>query len=158
VLQPLGLRLSAAKARIVHMADGFDFRGFHIQWKRKRGTNKWYVYTFIAQRPVRAVKAKVRSLTHRVDESSAPAASGISSRLARRNRCATHAARRPPGSITGSDARDLDTAPAQQHSQCACVVGIATQVCVELNTHPARMRRESAGRGRLSPQVSARWQ
>jgi RNA-directed DNA polymerase len=23
----------------------FDFLGFRIQWKRKRGTNKWYVYT-----------------------------------------------------------------------------------------------------------------
>jgi RNA-directed DNA polymerase len=68
VLQPLGLRLSAAKTRIVHMADGFDFLGFHIRWKRKRGTNRWYVYTFIAHRPVRAVKAKVRSLTHRVSQ------------------------------------------------------------------------------------------
>ena len=68
VLQPLGLRLSAAKTRIVHMSDGFDFLGFHIQWKRKRGTNKWYVYTFIAERPLRAVKAKIRSLTHRVSQ------------------------------------------------------------------------------------------
>ena len=68
VLQPLGLRLSAAKTRIVHMSDGFDFLGFHIRWKRKRGTNKWYVYTFIAQRPIRSVKAKVRSLTHRVSQ------------------------------------------------------------------------------------------
>ena len=68
VLQPLGLRLSAAKTRIVHMSDGFDFLGFHIRWKRKRGTNKWYVYTFIAQRPLWAVKAKIRSLTHRVSQ------------------------------------------------------------------------------------------
>ena len=34
MLRPLGLRQSAAKTRIVHMADGFDFLGFHIQWKR----------------------------------------------------------------------------------------------------------------------------
>lgn len=68
VLQPLGLRLSTAKTRIVHMSDGFDFLGFHIQWKRKRGTNQWYVYTFIAQRPMRSVKAKIRSLTHRVSQ------------------------------------------------------------------------------------------
>ena len=52
VLAPLGLRLSPAKTRVVHMGDGFDFLGFRIQWKRKRGTNKWYVYTFIADRPV----------------------------------------------------------------------------------------------------------
>ncbi len=39
--------------------------GFHIQWRRKQGTNKWYVYTFIADRPIRSVKAKIRALTHR---------------------------------------------------------------------------------------------
>ena len=33
------------------MSDGFDFLGFRIQWRRKRGTNKWHVYTFIADRP-----------------------------------------------------------------------------------------------------------
>ena len=38
------------------MADGFDFLGFHIQWKRKAGTNKWHVDTFIADRPVQALK------------------------------------------------------------------------------------------------------
>jgi RNA-directed DNA polymerase len=65
VLAPLGLRLSAAKTRIVHMSEGFDFLGFRIQWKRKRGTNKWHVYTFIADRPIRSVKAKIRSLTNR---------------------------------------------------------------------------------------------
>jgi RNA-directed DNA polymerase len=27
---PLGLRLSQAKTRIVHMSDGFDFLGFRI--------------------------------------------------------------------------------------------------------------------------------
>lgn len=66
VLAPLGLRLSESKTRIVHMADGFDFLGFRIQWKRKRGSNLWYVYTFIADRPFRSVKAKIRALTHRV--------------------------------------------------------------------------------------------
>ena len=58
VLQPLGLRLSAAKTQVVHMSDGFDFLGFHIRWKRKRGTNTWHVYTFIADRPIRSLKAR----------------------------------------------------------------------------------------------------
>lgn len=40
VLAPLGLRLSPAKTAVVHMSDGFDFLGFHIQWRRKRGSNK----------------------------------------------------------------------------------------------------------------------
>jgi RNA-directed DNA polymerase len=68
VLAPLGLRLSPTKTRIVHMSDGFDFLGFHIQWRRKRGTNQWYVYTFIANRPLKAVKDKIRAMTHRVSQ------------------------------------------------------------------------------------------
>lgn len=66
VVVPLGLRLSETKTRIVHMADGFDFPGFRIRWKRKRGTSQWYVYTFIADRPFRSVKAKIRALAHRI--------------------------------------------------------------------------------------------
>jgi RNA-directed DNA polymerase len=68
VLAPMGLRLSQAKTQIVHMSDGFDFLGFHIQWRPKKGTSKWYVYTFIAQRPLRSVKAKIRALTRRTSQ------------------------------------------------------------------------------------------
>ncbi|MFI7058351.1 group II intron maturase-specific domain-containing protein [Streptosporangium canum] len=65
VLTPSGLRLSEAKTQVVHMADGFDFLGFRIQWRRKRGSDQWYVYTFIADRPIRSLKAKIRALTRR---------------------------------------------------------------------------------------------
>jgi RNA-directed DNA polymerase len=68
VLRPIGLRLSPAKTRVVHMSEGFDFLGFRIQWRRKRGTSKWYVYTFVAQRPLRSVKAKIRALTHKTSQ------------------------------------------------------------------------------------------
>lgn len=65
VLEPMGLHLSEAKTQIVHMQDGFNFLGFRIIWKRKRGTSKWYVYTFIADKPVQSLQRKIRSLTHR---------------------------------------------------------------------------------------------
>jgi hypothetical protein len=68
VLAPLGLRLSEAKTRIGHMSEGFDFLGFRVQWKRKMGTSKWYVYTFIADRPIRSLKAKIRALTNRTSQ------------------------------------------------------------------------------------------
>ncbi|MGI5152972.1 group II intron reverse transcriptase/maturase [Plantactinospora sp. CA-294935] len=68
VLAPLGLRLSPAKTRIVHMSESLDFLGFRIQWRRKRGTSKWYVYTFIADRPIRSLKDKVRALTNRLSQ------------------------------------------------------------------------------------------
>ena len=68
VLTPLGLRLSPAKTRVVHMSEGFDFLGFRIQWRRKRGTGKWYVCTFIADRPIRSLKDKIRALTNRTSQ------------------------------------------------------------------------------------------
>ncbi len=37
VLAPLGLRLSPAKTRIVHMSEGFDFLGFRIQCAASEG-------------------------------------------------------------------------------------------------------------------------
>jgi RNA-directed DNA polymerase len=68
VLQPIGLRLSATKTHIRHLSEGFDFLGFHIQWRRKRGASKWHVYTFIADRPLRTVKSKIRVLTPRTSQ------------------------------------------------------------------------------------------
>jgi hypothetical protein len=68
VLAPLDLRLSPAKTRIGHMSEAFDFLGFRIQWRRKKGTDKWYVYTFIADRPLRSLKAKIRALTRRTSQ------------------------------------------------------------------------------------------
>jgi RNA-directed DNA polymerase len=68
VLATLGLRLSEAKTRVVHLSEGFPFLGFRIQWRRKRGTSKWYVYTFIDDRPVQTLKAKIRALTPRTSQ------------------------------------------------------------------------------------------
>jgi group II intron maturase len=51
-----------------HMSEAFDFLGFRVQWRRKQGTSKWYLCTFIATRPGRAVKAKIRALTHRTSQ------------------------------------------------------------------------------------------
>jgi RNA-directed DNA polymerase len=45
-LAPMGLRLSEAKTKVVHLDEGLDFLGFRIQRKRKRGSVKQYVYTY----------------------------------------------------------------------------------------------------------------
>ena len=68
VLAPLGLRLSQAKTRIAHMIESLDFFGFRIHWRRKRGTSKWYACTFIADRPIRSVKDKIRAQTRRTSQ------------------------------------------------------------------------------------------
>jgi RNA-directed DNA polymerase len=70
VLAPMGLKLSSAKTRVVHMSESFCFLGFRIQWRRKRGTSKWHVYTFIADRPIRSRKDKIRAQTRRTSQQS----------------------------------------------------------------------------------------
>lgn len=59
------------------MSEGFGFLGFRIQWHRKRGGDKWHVYTFIADRPIRQLKDKIRALTNtalRADSTGTPVA------------------------------------------------------------------------------------
>jgi RNA-directed DNA polymerase len=65
VLAPMGLRLSEAKTRVVHLDEGFDFLGFHIQRRRKRGTSRYYVYTYPSKKALASVMEKVRALTVR---------------------------------------------------------------------------------------------
>ena len=40
VIAPLGLRLSAEKSRVCHLDEGFDFLGFRIQRRQRKGTNR----------------------------------------------------------------------------------------------------------------------
>ena len=63
VLRPMGLRLSEEKTVVTHIDEGFNFLGFHIQRKQKRGTAKRYVYTYPSKAALAAIKAKVRALT-----------------------------------------------------------------------------------------------
>ena len=63
VLAPMGLRLSEAKTVTTHIDEGFDFLGFHIQRKRKQGTQRRTLYTYPSKTSLAEVKAKVRVLT-----------------------------------------------------------------------------------------------
>jgi len=63
VLAPMGLRLSEEKTRVVHIDEGFDFLGFRIQRRRKRGTAKRFVYTYPSKKSLGAIIDKVRSRT-----------------------------------------------------------------------------------------------
>ena len=65
VLAPMGLRLSPEKTRVVHIDHGFDFLGFHIRRMRRRGSNKWYVYTLPAKKAIASIKARVKTMTYR---------------------------------------------------------------------------------------------
>ena len=65
VLAPMGLRLSEAKTKVCHIDEGFDFLGFRIQRRRKRGTTRRVVYTYPSKKALLAVIGKVRALTRK---------------------------------------------------------------------------------------------
>ncbi len=66
VLAPMGLRLSEEKTRVCHIDEGFDFLGWHIQRRAKRGQDgKRAVYTYPSKKSLASVMEKVRSLTRR---------------------------------------------------------------------------------------------
>jgi len=64
-LAPLGLRLSPEKTTVVHISEGFDFLGFQIRRMRKRGTQKYYVYTKPSKKAIQAIKDKAKAKTYR---------------------------------------------------------------------------------------------
>jgi RNA-directed DNA polymerase len=65
VIAPLGLRLSAAKTKVCHLNEGFDFLGYRIQRRRKKGTADMKVYTYPSKKALLSIMAKVRALTKR---------------------------------------------------------------------------------------------
>ena len=61
VLVPRGLRLSEAKTRVCHIDGGFDFLGFLIQRRRKRGTDRRVVYTYPSKKALASIVGRVRA-------------------------------------------------------------------------------------------------
>jgi RNA-directed DNA polymerase len=66
VLAGIGLRLSAEKTSIVHIDEGFDFLGFRIQRRRKRGTSQHYVYTIPSRAAQQRARDRIKELTSRI--------------------------------------------------------------------------------------------
>ena len=65
VIAPLGLKISVTKSRVCHLNEGFDFLGFRIQRRLKRGTQEKTVYTYPSKQSLLKILGKVRALTHR---------------------------------------------------------------------------------------------
>jgi hypothetical protein len=66
VLAPMGLLLSEAKTKVCHIDEGFDFLGFRIQRRLKRGTTKRAVYTYPSKKALASIVGRVRTLTPQV--------------------------------------------------------------------------------------------
>ena len=72
MLAPMGLRLSEEKTRVCHIDEGFDFLGWRIQRRARRGqTGKRAVYTYPSKKALASVMDKVRALTRREQASNA---------------------------------------------------------------------------------------
>ena len=67
VLAPMGLVLSQEKTLITHIDEGVDFLGWRIQRHRKRGTDRYYVYTYPSKKALRAAMTKVKTLCRQVN-------------------------------------------------------------------------------------------
>ena len=66
MLAPMGLRLSEAKTRVCHIDEGFDFLGWRIQRRRRRGrTGKTSGLHLPVEEGTRSIIDKVRALTRR---------------------------------------------------------------------------------------------
>lgn len=66
VLAPMGLRLSQEKTHLTHIDQGFDFLGWHIKRRKKKGTGgRTQVYTYPSKKSLASIKDKIRILTRR---------------------------------------------------------------------------------------------
>lgn len=66
VLAPIGLRLSDEKTGIRHIDEGFDFLGWRIQRRTKRGhAHRKVIHTIPSRKALTSLMKKVRSLTRR---------------------------------------------------------------------------------------------
>lgn len=65
ILRPMGLTLSAEKTQVLHVDSGFDFLGWHIQRRRKAGTDRMVIYTYPAKKSLHSIIGKVRHITRR---------------------------------------------------------------------------------------------
>ena len=63
VLSTIGLRLSEEKTGVCHISEGFEFLGFRIQRKRKRGSNRVFVYSWPCKKALASIMAKVKAIT-----------------------------------------------------------------------------------------------
>ncbi len=71
VIDPLGLKLSPEKTRVVSIDEGYDFLGFAI--KRVRGRHgRMVIHTYPSKRALQSVKTKVKQITKHTGPDQAP--------------------------------------------------------------------------------------
>ncbi|HWE89922.1 MAG TPA: group II intron reverse transcriptase/maturase [Pseudonocardiaceae bacterium] len=70
VLSEVGLRLAPEKTQVVHIDEGFDFLGFHIQRHTQKGSNRKLIYSYPSKKSQQAIRRKVKTVTKRITHQS----------------------------------------------------------------------------------------
>lgn len=73
VLSEIGLRLAPDKTRVVHIDEGFDFLGFHIQRHHQKGSDRRLIYTYPSKKSVQNIRRKVKAITKQITHQAADA-------------------------------------------------------------------------------------
>jgi RNA-directed DNA polymerase len=71
VLTGIGLRLSPEKTRVVHIDEGFDFLGFHLQRHQQKGSTRRLIYTYPSKKSMATIRRKVKALTKQITHQAA---------------------------------------------------------------------------------------
>jgi len=66
ILSTIGLRLAEDKTRVVHIDEGFDFLGFHIQRHRQKGSNRQLIYTYPSKKALKNIRRNVKAVTKQI--------------------------------------------------------------------------------------------
>ena len=75
--------LAPAKTQVVHIDEGFDFLGFHIQRHTQRGSTRSYVYSYPSRTSLQTMRHKLKTVTKRITHQSADQMFGRLSRMVR---------------------------------------------------------------------------
>ncbi len=62
VLSTMSLRLSEDKTLITHIDEGLDFLGWHIQRRRKKGSDQRFVYVYPSKKALANITGKIKTL------------------------------------------------------------------------------------------------
>jgi RNA-directed DNA polymerase len=68
VLAPAGMRLAPDKTHVVHIDEGFDFLGFHVQRHTQRGSDRRLIYTYPSKKSEQSIRRKVKAITKQVSD------------------------------------------------------------------------------------------
>lgn len=66
ILAPMGLRLAPEKTSVVHIDEGFDFLGFHIQRHTQRGSKRLLIYSYPSKKSIQSIRRKLKTVTKQI--------------------------------------------------------------------------------------------